>query len=65
MFVQAINQSHISDIFVHLLGKKKKILEEKEEFYSRKYDFYPVSTLTSDDESRQPRDLSQISMFKL
>ena len=52
LFLQAINQSHISEIFVHLLEKPKKILK-KEELYSRKHDFYPVSTLTSDAETRQ------------
>ena len=36
MFVQALNQSHISEMFVYLLGKLKKILK-KEELYSRKY----------------------------
>ena len=52
MFVQGINQSHASEIFVHLSGKLKKILK-KEELYSRKYELYPVSTLTSDDKTRQ------------
>ena len=41
MFVQEINQSHTSEIFVHLLGKLKKILK-KEELYSSKYKLYPL-----------------------